>query len=422
MATTFLEPGGDADFAVTSGNGFWGLVSGSTTIATDFVHGNHKKSLSFPAGTNYVKASAVVADAGGRVSFYLYKNTNSSGSSRFLQITEASVGAILFGLAVTNTGILQLQNGAGTQIGSNGTTLVNGLWYRISIAFTITSTTVNRFEVFVNGVSNISVTNGTISTTISSNVLFGSLSGDASFNIRGSDFYIDNSSSLTDTGDIWVTAKRPNVNGTTNGFATQIGAGGSGYGSGHSPQVNERPLSTTNGWSMIGAGSAITEEYNIEGLTVGDFSLLNASIIDYVGWVSASALASETASIIVNGASSNISLTSTITFFTKIAGSTTYPAGTGADIGIITATTLTTVSLYEAGVLVAFIPGATLPKPPQEIPRSNWAALKRINPIGVYNVGDSIKVIIPIPPPTGIAAFVAPTNIPAAEKISVVAY
>ncbi|WP_323162301.1 hypothetical protein, partial [Pseudomonas fluorescens] len=80
---------------------------------------------------------------------------------------------------------------------------------------------------------------------------------------------VDDSSALTDPGNIWVAAKRPNANGTTNGFTTQIGSGGSGYGSGHSPQVNERALSTTNGWSMVGAGAAVTEEYNIESKSTG---------------------------------------------------------------------------------------------------------------------------------------------------------
>jgi hypothetical protein len=42
--------------------------------------------------------------------------------------------------------------------------------------------------------------------------------------------------------------------------------------------------------------------------------------------------------------------------FKKIAGSSTYPAGTGTDIGLITTTLSTTVSLYECGVVVAFIP------------------------------------------------------------------
>ena len=175
---------------------------------------------------------------------------------------------------------------------------------------------------------------------------------------RTSDHYVDNSSSLTDTGNIWVTAKRPVSNGTTNGFTTQIGSGGSSYGSGHSPQVNERPLSTTNGWSMVGAGSAVTEEYNIEAKNVGDIDLSKATIVDWLGWVSASSLAGETGNIILGGSSVAQAITSTATLYTAIKGSATYPAGTGTDIGFQTTTALTTVSLYECGVVVAYIPNS----------------------------------------------------------------
>ena len=44
--------------------------------------------------------------------------------------------------------------------------------------------------------------------------------------------------------------------------------------------------------------------------------------------------------------------------FTNAAGSTTYPAGSGSDIGEITTTALTTVSLYECGIVIAYIPAA----------------------------------------------------------------
>lgn len=147
--------------------------------------------------------------------------------------------------------------------------------------------------------------------------------------------------------------------GTTNGFTTQIGAGGSGYGSGHSPQVNERALSTTNGWSMVGAGSAVTEEYNIENIATGDTNLTGATIVDWLGWASMSSLVGETVQMVVGGANFAQAITSTATLYTKMKGSTTYPVGTGTDIGITTDTSLTTVSLYECGIIVAYIPVAT---------------------------------------------------------------
>ncbi len=208
----------------------------------------------------------------------------------------------------------------------------------------------------MNGVSNISITNATLNSTGSIQIRIGNSNVDATMDYRTSDHYIDNDSSLTDTGDVWVTAKRPVSNGAANNFTTQIGSGGSGYGTGHSPQVNERPLSTTNGWSMVGAGSAVTEEYNVESQTTGDINIRNSYIVDYVGWAYMSSLVSETVQMIVNGVSTAQAITSTNTMYTKVAGSTTYPAGTGTDIGVTTDTSLTTVSLFETGIMVAYIP------------------------------------------------------------------
>lgn len=352
MATKFLEPGGDADFLVASVNGFWTANNNLCVVATDFVHGTHQKSIKYPVNVSAFVQTNGTADAGTRISMYIYLNA--------LPGATASIsGPGNMRIRLTNAGVIQLWNGTTAQVGTNGSTLATGTWYRISLAYTITSTSVNRFELFKDGISDISVTNATV-VTGGTTFTVGNISANATLDMRSSDHYIDDSSALTDPGDVWVTAKRPNANGTTNGFTTQIGSGGSGYGSGHSPQVNERPLSTTNGWSIVGAGSAVTEEYNIESTSTGDISLTGATIIDYLGWVSASALAAETINIIVNGTNFTQALTTTATIYTKIKGSTTYPAGTGTDIGVQTDTALTTTSLFECGILVAYIPaGAT---------------------------------------------------------------
>lgn len=359
MSTQFLEPGGDADFAIATTNGMWRTISGSPSVATDFVHGNHVKSIQYRTGNLDAVSGplAVVQDAGARVSFYMYLNALPNATAQFFKIRDSSAFTVV-GLYLTSGGILRLENETPTQLGSDGPTLSIGGWYRIALCYNITSTSVNQFTVYVNGVSAITVTNGTLTRTASNNFLMGNNSSNATLDIRTSDHYIDNSSSQSDPGNIWVTAKRPFSNGTTNDFSTQIGSGGSSYGSGHAPQVNERALSVTNGWSAVVSGTATTEEYSIEGKAVGNFNLSGASIVDYLGWVSTSALNSETASIIVAGSSSNISLTTTNTVFKKIAGSTVYPAGNTA-IGITTATTSTTVSLFECGIIVAFIPGAS---------------------------------------------------------------
>lgn len=366
MATKFLEPGGDATFNVNTSQ-FWDASSstiGTIVTATDFVHGSHIKSIKYPANnTNRLGRQNVIATAGSRISFYIYLVALPSATASFFALRSSFGGSDTNNviLRLTSGGVLQLWNRTTAQIGTDGATLSTGRWYRISLAYTITNTTTNRFELFVDGVSSISITNATI--TEASEVVFqlGNIQGNSTLDFRSSDHYVDDSSALTDPGNIWVTAKRPNANGTTNGFTTQIGSGGSGYGSGHSPQVNERALSTTNGWSMVGAGAAVTEEYNIESKSTGDIDISTATIVDWLGWASVKALAgTPTIQIVLNGANNSQAINTTITTYTKIKGSSTYPAGTGADIGIVTGTDLTTESLYECGVIVAYIPAVVV--------------------------------------------------------------
>ena len=356
---TFAEPGGDADFLVGTTNGFWGNFGGLGTIATDFVHGGHKKSIKYAANvsTGQTSPASSLVNTGSRISMYIYLVALPTSATAAIWRLYQANNALVCSLRLTSGGVIQLWNGANTlQIGTNGSTLSTGQWYRISLAYTITSTTVNRFEQFVNGVSSISITNATLTNVLPTFLDLGNINLDATLDFRSSDHYIDNSNALTDPGNIWVTAKRPFSNGTTNGFTTQIGSGGSGYGSGHSTQVNERPLSTTNGWSIVGAGSAVTEEYNIENAATGDINLTGATIVDVMGWASMSSLAGETVNMIIGGSSIAQAITSTATLYTTSTGATTYPAGAGADIGITTDTSLTTVSLYETGIIIAYIP------------------------------------------------------------------
>lgn len=383
MATTkFMEPGGDATFTadITSAGGLWNVKQGSPTIATDFVHGTHARSLKFLVNSaNYLFTSQnTVVNAGGRISFYLYINALPSSNANFGSVWDIGNTNVLFSIDLTSGGVLQLN--AGSQIGSNGSTLSTGIWYRLNLSYTLTSTTVNRFELFKNGVPDISVTNATLPAIGARTFSIGNMSANSTLDIRVSDVYIDNGTTLDDIGNVWVTAKRSFANGTTNGFTTQIGSGGSGYGTGHSPQVNERPLSNTNGWSMIGVGSAVTEEYTIEGKAVGDMDITGLTIIDYEGWIDVKSLVSENGQIIVGGVSTTQNFGTVEQIAVKIAGSSTYPAG-GTDMGITTTTALTTVSLYECGIVVAFI-GPPVPPSGSSIKTFNglvYASTKTVN-------------------------------------------
>jgi hypothetical protein len=361
MATTFLEPGGDATFGVFGANGFWLQTSGSPAVATDFVHGGHVNSINYlTATTTLIRTpNAVVSDAGGRVSLYLFFRVLPNATATIFSIRTANAAAVNVSLRMTSAGVLQIWNATTAQIGTDGSTLSVGIWYRISFAYTITDTTHNRFELFKNGVSDISITNATITNVTSSTFAIGNSSNNATLDFRSSDHYIDNSNSLTDTGDVWVTAKRPVSNGTSNQFTTQIGSGGSGYGSGHSPQVNERPVSTTNGWSLSNT-TVQTEEYTIESKTVGDINITGSTIIDYIGWILAdvdSTANSPVHHIIVGGVSTVKTMTTSPAIYTAVAGSSTYPTG-NTDIGMDAAYTATPhlTSLFDCGIVVAYTP------------------------------------------------------------------
>lgn len=367
-----LEPGGDSDFSLgkfMSNNG--------ATIVSDFLHGTHQKSIRYSPNIASQEQSAigVVADPGSRISVYIYLVAYPTISAQILQVRQLDAMTTCWSVSLTTSGVLQL-SGTSAQIGSNGSTLSLGQWYRISVAYTITSGAVYSISLYKNGVLDISGSNSPAIGTATSVFVIGNLNLDTTLDFRSSDRYIDNLPSSTSdiASDVWVTAKRPVSNGTTNGFTTRIGAGGSGYGSGHSPQVNERPLSATNGWSAVISGTAATEEYTIEAASVGDIDTSSGTILGVLGWVSASALAAENASMIIAGNTTQVPLTSTQTTFFNAGVVNTYPAG-GTDIGLTTTTASTTVSLYEAGMMIAYTPG--VPQPPVAESYTKFQAVKR---------------------------------------------
>ncbi len=351
MATTFLDAGTSA----TYGTEFWqGGQSGTITSDATVVH-TGPRSLKMFNGAYIYTANGVTENAGGRISMYVYFPSVTPAAIGGVINTETSGGGLDNIVCKLNTsGNLGIWLKGATPVTVFGSTvLLANTWYRISMAWTWTSTTVNESRLWINGVLEVTRSNVTTGAFAQSVIL---VSADGAFGANWvtyySDEYADNSTALTDPGDIRVTAKRPNANGTTNGWIVQIGSGGSGYGTGHSPQVNEQALSVTNGWQT--ALLSTTEEYSIEGLSVGDIDLTGATIVDFVGWVYANASGSVTAQIVVAGSSSNISLTTTNTMFTKVAGSTTYPAG-NTDIGMISSGSAGTDSLYECGVLIAYL-------------------------------------------------------------------
>lgn len=359
--TKFIESG----TAATQGFEFWGGTGGTVTSDAQAVAGSVRSIKIDTTGSNISSGAfrtGVLADAGRRFNFWMRYTGSPSpalNGSDFISVVNAGGGTIVFQIGLTSTNKLCVMSDNHTILGTGGTTLTTSTDYRISCAYTITSTTVNSITIYLNGVSEIVVTNGTLQFTGGDEFDFvwadnGHAAG-ANLVMYAAHFYIDDGTSGDcGAGGLRVTAKLPISNGTTNGM-TGTGTP-SGTGTGNARYVNERPLSTTNFVSVVAAGSAITEEDNIQTASAGDVDLTGATIIDYVGWVYAKALLSETGKIILNNTQTNISLVNANTLFTKIAASSTYPAGTGTDIGVVTATTATTVSLYEAGIILAYTP------------------------------------------------------------------
>lgn len=377
MATTFLEAGSDAtqdlSFYPFTGAG----AGGSVASATDQQYTGPRsiKTVCATANTSsfFTTRNAVVSDAGGAVSFrYRTNSASPSAKTGVVCIEQVNDGVSILGICLNTDGTLGLS--ANTAAGStsvSGTTVLSAnTWYRLTLTWVITSTSNWTAKLYINGSLEKTMTNAdaTLQFVTSSCVSFGILAYDYVSNTSGTftswfdDIYMNDNSGHLDPGDVRVTNKRPNANGTLNEFTTQIGSGGSGYGSGHSPQVNEQPLSTTNGWSFTVAGVAKTEEYSVEGVATGDVDFTSYTLVDYEAWVYAASSSSVTCNLVVGGSTSAFTLGTTNAIYAAVKGSTSYPGGS-TDVGLTTSTSASTVSLYECGIHVAGYVAAATSRP-----------------------------------------------------------
>lgn len=302
----------------------------------------------------------------GAISFNIRFEDTVYADSLCFALYDASLNQV-YTLFLTAGGNLKSQPvGATAVTGTQG--IEPGVWYRFCLSYVITNTTTFSFKLYVNGKLDTTATAGTMTRTGTALGVFAcaAASQKNGRSIWTDNIYVDDRSDQSDTGDVFLLERRPVANGSLNDFTTQVGSVGSGYGSGHAPLVNEIPLNAANGWSVASAGSK-TEEYNIEGppleLTGG------ATLIDCMGWIRALAGAAETGSIICDGASSAIALTTSAKSFAKM-GQKRYPPRTGTDIGISNDGTATSVTLLEAGVIVAY-------KNPPELVDRNRLLLNR---------------------------------------------
>ncbi len=347
MAITLLESGSNATF----GTHAWSLGGGSTVSSSTDVTFTGPRVLKIHSGS-FVLTILPTSTSAGRLTFY-FRTTGTWGAQSRMCLIEGNI--IRFALELSTANVLQIHDGSGggAQIGSNGSTLAANTSYRISVGWNLSdsvSTTFN-IQVYVNGVLDISAIDaGTLnSASVPHRLIIGDVDGAGSTDNYIGNIYADEATDSSDPGDIRITAKLPASN-STNAWNTNIGANPAN----RWENVNERPLSETNGWEET-ALAAVEESYGIEASSAGDVDLTGATIVGFGTWVWAKGGAGGLGApkIVHNGADVAVALTSSPAYYATYTTSATYPAGV---IGMKSAGVLDTTFLYETGVVVAYTP------------------------------------------------------------------
>ena len=366
MAILFVESP-DA----TQGTQWWFSVTGSVTYDTTAAR---KKSglASWKADAGAANDSAYITSTvgptgpsvGARLSFYVYVADLPDAT-----VNIGNCAGIL--VAVTATGVLRLYAGP-AQIGSDGSTLSTGVLYRLSIALkSNASSQITDAKLFLDGTEDITATG--LTAIQSNNLSAGWMAAPgANKTLNFQHVYLDNDTSLTDTGDMRVTAKRPtivhsNVYNTT---------GGSGA-------VNERPIGEAN-YRAETAKIAILQDYNLQGIGEGDVNLLVGSPTlvgrcAWMWWKTSSTKNPDQQGIMDNGSVTVATETETPSLFAKITTSATYPDNV-AGIGQRSTGTADDTYLYECGTLIAYTvagAGGTFSRTVATVRAALWASIKR---------------------------------------------
>ncbi len=253
----------------------WSSTAGAVSIESSVVRTGHARSLKVdtgagPAEAKFVK-TGILADAGRRITFYFRYPTSFAATAIIGSVINNAQTLAVFRVQMTTSGTLLLTNSAGTSLGTGSTVLATNTSDRLCLAYTISSTTVYSVRLYLNGNSTpeISVTNGTALSATDSGVLQLELSEQAGTNRIAyfSDCYVDDSTDLTDTGDINLAAKFPDEDNTVN-FESDIGTGA----------VNERPISETNGRQHTLA-TDVQENYTLQTAAEGDFDISTATLV-----------------------------------------------------------------------------------------------------------------------------------------------
>ena len=324
-----------------AGTQFWNTVSGSVTYDTTQTKSG-RGSWQVIGASKYLSKNNILNDAGRRITLYVRFDTLPNSDTAFFEIDN---GSSAVRVRIRATGVLHLWDSTGAfQIGSNGSTLSAGVWYRISLSYTITSTTVNEFRLFLNGTLDISVSNATINLTGTVGLKAGLITGDGTVVFNFHHVYVDDSAALTDTGDIRITAKLPNAVVHDN-FDTASDVA----------NVNDRPIDTTTP-DRHNASTQVHQDYDIQTAADGDVNISGNTLVafDYWVWAADGSGPNGTPKIVTRADTETaVSLASAYSLFNVLEDSATYPSAGASVIGMESTGANADTLFGEAGVLVA---------------------------------------------------------------------
>jgi hypothetical protein len=365
MAVVFLSDGaGGSALTPSSAAATVFDILGSGSVVTQTTVKEHGwGSLKHDSGASNLSAYVVatcLADAGRRVSIrFRFDNIptgNSTGIIRVLTSANAQVAEV----RLNSSGNLVLYAGAsGTTLQGTGSSVLSAgtTWYRVTLCFTITSASVSEWRVYLNGTQEITASNPASQVTASNRLRVGWTGTGPGANavMYSQDYYVDDSTALTDPGDVRVTGKMPaSISGTTNAW-TLVGSAPNRW-----DAVDERPASTANRYTQT-ANSQVTEQFLVQADNVGDDDLTGATILGDVGWAHYAVAAAAGSTLI------SMYLQGNLFTLTTTAGSGVYQthfkvatsAHASADlIGLRSSGTTADSNFAEAGILIAYTPAA----------------------------------------------------------------
>lgn len=317
MALIFIEAGTSA----TYGFQFYTATSGTiTSVSTSGLNILGPRCIQTNWGTaGTARKTDVLADAGRCISFLFRKVDNPSSTVEIARAEQSTAGNVVLKIELTNGGVLRLTSGASSKAGA--LVLQNNTTYRISLSYKVVNVTADwDAKLYVNGVQEVVAgdTDFALANSASNAFQLGNPTTGGSANLYFAHVAIDDRTDLTDIGNVHVTAKLPAAENANN-FEFAVGANpGDRW-----TNVNERPLSETNGWIHPNE-SSVQENYTLQSAAEGDCNIDGATILGRTAWIWAGRIVAGD-SLRDSGGASNQS---------KSAGTTLTIATSGFSLGV----------------------------------------------------------------------------------------